>query len=417
MIPEKALLSLILSDNDVFYKLNPKPWWFVDHENLRVFNSIVKVLESGATADIVTVGMHAWPSLVSDVSDYISIGSNAKFYADKCKESGKIHQLKRLGKIIDDVAKNGSAEQVFTEIDTVVDMVGFDSDEYKIQKMADSLPEMIDQIEARYRAEGSLPGIKTGYERIDIYTCGLQSERLYLIGARPSEGKSALMLNMASNIGKEIPVGILSLESSIKEIMIREISSVSRIDSQKLATGYFTQSDFGLLHKAMAEINDNKIYVYDKPNLNIVEVIGQCRRMVQRYGVRVIFIDYLQLIQTGDQDDRERVSKVSKKLKALSRELKIPIVALAQLRRDSEGRRPGLGDFQHSSQLEQDADTAFLLYHRVVDESGRTLKKSEADSENESVEIYLLIEKNRDGSKGAVKMRFDKKTVTFFEEK
>jgi replicative DNA helicase len=187
-------------------------------------------------------------------------------------------------------------------------------------------------------------------------------------------------------------------------------------------SGYIGRRDFDKLTEAAELIDKKGLYVYDKPNCTFSEVRAQARRMVHRHGCRAIFIDYLQLIRTGnkvlDQDLTRRVATVSTSLKNLSRELGIPVVALAQIGRQADGRRPTLGDFQWASQIEQDADAAILLYWRVKDRNtGRVLQKNQVDdADNEELQIYALIDKARDGRKGAVPLVFKPDYVTFYEQ-
>ena len=302
-------------------------------------------------------------------------------------------------------------------INDTLEKILSNSSEHKIMAVKDLVLPMVNKFEERYKCRGQLSGLQTGFKTLDDLTGGLQNGRLYLLGARPSQGKSAMALNIAGTIANHEAVGFLSLESAWEEMLTREFAGESGVNSQRLGNGFFTEHDLNGLINAGGVISKKNMYIYDKPNCGLVEVIGQCRRMVNRFKCKVLFVDYLQLVQTTAESDRERVAKVSKRLKDLARELKVPIVALAQLRRDSEGRRPGLGDFQHSSQLEQDADVGMLLYHTVCDrETGKSLKKSKIeDDKTELLKIYLLIDKNRDGRTGAIQLDFRPEIVTFRE--
>ena len=411
---ERTLLGQILTDNDVFYKLQPKLWWFTEPKNRRVFQAIESVLDEGARADIVNVGLKYDAGYVSSLTDEISTTANAKYYADLCKQGGTREELRRLSNILK--SKTEPVETLLQQIDDTVDRVVSGGDEYIIQKAGDMLVPVIDELEERYNERGRIPGIETGFEKLDNILMGFQDEILYVIGARPSQGKSALMLNIASHISAHKRVGIITLESGWREVLIRELSSISKINSQRLVSGFFSRNDFYRLTDAAGKISERELYIYDRPNADITTVVGQARRMVNRYKCDIVFIDYLQLVRVRDAENRiDQVGRASMRLKDLSRELHIPIVVAAQLRRDSDGRRPTLGDFQHSSQIEQDADAGMLIYHKIVDANGKNLHKTAVENDGERDDIYLLIDKNRDGRTGAVALEFDAEHVTFRE--
>ena len=414
MNAEKALLSQLIQDNQIYYNLQPRKWWFVDPLNAYIFSAIESALTDGE-ADLISVSMKAkgHAGEVAELTSLVPTTANAKYYAGVCKENGQRNEIKKLSAIISDSVKQDAPDETVVKIDEIIEKCFIDSGEHRITSLAEMLPEIVQDLESRFKQKGVMPGITTHIHTLDDMTMGFQPERFYVIGARPSQGKSALMLNLAQEISKEKNVGIISLESSMKEVLIRELSLISRINSQHLISGKFLQSDFSKILNACERINKTKMYVYDKPFCTLTELIGQARRMVNRYKIDILFIDYLQLVQAPG-DDRERVSLTSRRLKDLSRELKIPIVALAQLRRDSDGRRPHLGDFQHTSQIEQDADVAMLIYHRVIDAQGNTLHKPKPEG-NETTSIVLLVEKNRDGRTGAVPLHFEPEYVRFEE--
>lgn len=198
---------------------------------------------------------------------------------------------------------------------------------------------------------------------------------------------------------------------------MREVAYLSGLNSQNIMAGSLRAEDFSKIVDAGGKIESGHVYAYDKPNLHLPELVGQARRAVRKFGCEVLFIDYLQLIQVSNvESDRERVSRASVRLKDLSRELNIPIVALAQLRRDSEGRRPGLGDFQHTSQIEQDADVGMLIWHQVVDRNGKTQKKVKPEDESDELRIWLNVDKNRDGRTGPIRMDFEPHKLKFSEK-
>src|SRR6056297_480319 len=417
MNAENVLLGQILIDNDVYYKLQPKAWWFTETKNRRVFETIENVLEQSETANVASVGVKYEPSYVSSLTDGVHTSKNAKYYADTCKELGVKEELRKLSHVIQNDIKTSDSDAILSVIDDTIEKISDGGGDYSIKAIQDLMVPMINDIEERYKNFGVLPGIPSGFSVLDNALLGFINSRLYVVGARPSQGKSALLLNFAKNISSEKRVGFISLENSWKEILMREIASMAKINSQHLMKGRMSQSSFHSLNNAADKLYNTQMYIYDKPNCSLQEVVTTARRMVQRNKCDILFVDYLQLIRVPQaKDRRSEVETASRRLKDLSRELDVPIVAAAQLRRDSDGRRPGLGDFQHSSAIEQDADTGLLLWHRVVGLDGKSLHKSKVENDDEFLNIILLIEKNRDGMTGDVPVEFDAEYVTFREK-
>ena len=288
---------------------------------------------------------------------------------------------------------------------------------YKITPIRDTIHDTISLIEQRYKLKGDLPGISTGIDGIDLHTFGMQPQTLWYIGARPSEGKSALMRQIHMHVALKcgVPCGVISLESSINEINIRNFSAETRIDSSLINRGRLDMADFNDIQRAAGLFFDlgNKVLYYDKPGMELREFKGVARRMVRTNGAKVIFGDYIGLIKVPKAKTRfEEVGIVSTELKALARELKIPIVMLAQLGRDSESRRPTLADFQYSSQIEQDGDVVLMLWHyNDVDE----VKDGSGKRVIETPRSAIIVGKARDGKIGDVPVRFDRSIVTFYE--
>jgi len=418
MTDHQAFLGQILKNNDIYYKADPKEWWFPDPKDKAVFGVIEAVLSANLTADVYTVGSKSDAVYVSELTDGIPTTANWKYYAGRCKTAGAKSELRTLALSVTEDLEAKKASEIIEEINGVVEKILSNSSEHKIMAIKELMIPIVNKLEERYHNRGQLPGIQTGFQTLDDIIGGLQPSRLYVIGARPSHGKSAIALNMAGTIADHTPVGFLSLESSWEELVMREISSESGINSQRLTSGFFTESDMGGIMDASGRITKKNLFIYDKPNCSIQEIIGQCRRMVNRFKVKVLFIDYLQIIKAPGASRYEQVSAASLRMKDLARELKVPIVILAQLGRDSDGRRPRLGDFQHSSQIEQDADVGILIWRFVQSIATKErLKKDEVEDDNyEEYGYCLLVDKNRDGRRGIVKIKFKADIVTFKEE-
>jgi replicative DNA helicase len=229
---------------------------------------------------------------------------------------------------------------------------------------------------------------------------------LYVIGGRPSQGKSALGLNIAAHVSikERRPVGFLSLESSTTELLGRLVASSANVNSRNLASGFFSGTDMAGIHKAGELLYAAPLWIWDQPNAKLADTVSTARFMRRQHKVELLVIDYLQLIGVpGAVDRRDSVAQSSMAMKQLARELEIPVVILAQLNRDSDNRRPEMGDFQWSSQIEQDADVGIMLYHKMSGpDEDRTIDKS-----------WLFVEKCRDGKRGSVPVCFRQEYVRF----
>lgn len=397
-----ALGQIILSEGDLLYSTSLQEAHFTTELSRRIFNAINAVVSRGGKPNLITVA-DADPMIPADelakITDTASI-ANFKFYESKILEAYKSKGLRTLGLWLKDNAKDPVKALEYIEGELERLYLNGDNKDDSVISIADQIIPFMDVLEKRYNQGGEFPGFGTGFSTLDRYILGLQASRLYIIGGRPSAGKSALLLQIASHLAVDmgIPVGYFSLESSRSELMERLYANRGRIPSQSIATGRLQTRDFDRIQDISGKIYESKFFVHDIANQELPLVQSVARKMVRTGKIQVIFIDYLQLIQVpGAKDRREQVEKASLAMKQLSRDLNIPVVVAAQLRRDSESRAPNLADFQHSSQLEQDADVAMLLHD---DKEGNK---------------WLLIAKNRDGEKGRVKFSFTGQYLHFFE--
>jgi replicative DNA helicase len=247
-------------------------------------------------------------------------------------------------------------------------------------------------------------------------TFGFQPSELIIIGARPSMGKTALALTMAANIsihnkGRRIPVAFFTLEMSDMALMQRLISAEANIESGKIRSGLLKPSDFHSLMEAAGRIYDAPLYIVDMPNMKLLDLRAQARRLRVQQKVEIIFIDYLTLISSDNYQipRHEQIAEVSRSLKSLARELNIPIVALSQVRRDAEGKQPNLSDIRESGSIEQDADVVMFL-HRQRDSDK---KPAEREKDETTGKTQLIIAKQRNGPVGIVEIMFIPGTTKF----
>lgn len=257
-------------------------------------------------------------------------------------------------------------------------------------------------------------GLPTGFYELDEWTCGLQNGEMIIIAGRPSMGKTSLALNIAEHIGlmEKIPVAIFSLEMGKQQLAERFLCSISEIDSQKVRRGLLSDAGYKKLANACAELSETPIYIDDTSTLTPLELRAKARRLKSKHDVRCIIVDYLQLMHLGSgriESRQQEITTISRYIKALARELNIPVIVLSQLNRSPEGReghRPRMSDLRESGSIEQDADVVMLLhredyYHRGQDDY----------EPNNTAE--LIIAKQRNGPTGTVKLTFREKITRF----
>jgi len=280
-------------------------------------------------------------------------------------------------------------------------------------ELKDVLEEVINIIEKFAHKKELVTGVPSGFADLDRITTGFHEGDLVIIAARPGMGKSSFMLSMMHNTAKkDIPVGIFSLEMSKEQLIFRLLSSASKIDMQRLRTGMVVEEEIRLLNNTKEELSGLKMYIDDSAAISISDLWIKARKLVREKDVKMIAVDYLQLIRsTRSKGNRqEEVAEVSRSLKALAKELKIPVIALAQLSRQTEHRsdkRPQLSDLRESGQIEQDADLIIFLHRPEY------YKKNPLPEEKGVVEV--IVAKQRQGPTGIIKLAFLSDFATFYQ--
>ena len=276
------------------------------------------------------------------------------------------------------------------------------------------LHDAYDRLDYLHAHRGEISGIRTGFQDLDTLTTGLQKSDLVILAARPSVGKTSLALNIAEHaaVRDRKSVGIFSLEMSKEQLVLRLLSSVSNIDSQRLRTGFLEELDFARIAPAMNALSEAPIYIDDTPNITTMELRTKARRLQAEAGLDVVIVDYLQLMQssttTRDANRVQEVSEISRGLKALARELKIPVIALSQLSRQPEMREskePRLSDLRESGSIEQDADLVLFLW--------REKERGSDDQQTDGEVVKLKLSKHRNGPTGEIDLWFKKAQTRF----
>ena len=275
----------------------------------------------------------------------------------------------------------------------------------------DVLVQTYDNIELLHTRKGDVTGIPTGFRDLDKMTAGFQRNDLIIVAARPSVGKTAFALNIAQNVATKTDenVAIFSLEMGADQLVMRMLCAEGNIDAQVLRTGALEAEDWRKLTMAMGSLSNAGVFIDDSPGIRVNEIRSKCRRLQQEHGLGMIIIDYLQLIQgsgRAGENRQQEVSEISRSLKGLARELKVPVIALSQLSRGVEQRqdkRPMMSDLRESGSIEQDADIVSFLYREDY---------YDKETENQNI-IEIIIAKQRNGPTGTVSLAFAKEYNKF----
>ena len=334
---------------------------------------------------------------IASLTDTVPSAANIEYYADLVIDRAARRDLIKISSELKTESFNLTKKSV--------DLL--DSAEQKIFALAEKnetteiysaktiMIKEIELIDARTKTKNNFTGVPTGFGKLDTYTSGFQNSELIIIGARPSIGKTAIALSMMQNIAceRQIPTGFFSLEMPYESIGMRLLSQESNVGMSKIRSGMLRVSDIKKLQDAASKWFNAPFYVVDTPNMRLLELRAMARRMVMNHGVKIIFIDYIGLITTEDPNRPvfDQVSEISKSLKALARELAIPIVALCQVARAAEGEEPNLAQLRGSGSIEQDADVVMFLHRDRL-----------KDSEIEAQEAKLILAKQRNGATGDI---------------
>ena len=411
---ENTILAQVLLDNNVWHNLPLKPEHFLGGEARKLYHAIEHVISNGGQAQLDTVytaDKSLNLSYISQITDTTYTAANWEFYAGELDKEYKRDAVRAACRETIELCE-GDVDSAVAKLEERISDMLCKRNVDRIYAVNELIHEYMGELEERYNRKGELPGLASGIQDLDNCLLGFRKSRMYVFGGRPSTGKSALLLTSARKLAsKGTPVGFLSLESSKEEVIERLIASIGRVNSQSLASGGLKAPDFKSVNDGVDKLHSLPFYIYDSPNQTLQQIKSQIRRMVNVFGVMCIFVDYLQLIRVPGQEERRgEVARASIELKDLSRELQVPIIVAAQLNRDADEKRPHLGSFQWSSQIEQDADVAILIWRRPA-ESKASIEQGETNYEH-----YLLVEKNRDGDTGSIPVTFIPQFVSFEEK-
>lgn len=421
---EKALLGSLLIRSETLYEVSDLilPEAFYADKHKIIYQAMLDLHERREPIDLLTIsaklsergqfeqiGGHTY---LTELTNAVPSSANAKHYADIIH---KKHVLRMLITSADHISELGYQEDriledILDEAETTIFKVAKQTQGQSILTMKTGAEQAMERFTNMQDQGDGLRGISSGFPSINKITSGFQPSDLIILAARPSMGKTSFALDIIRKaaVNENIPVGIFSLEMSAQQIIDRMISAESRIDSWRLRTGKLSHdNEFEFLREGIDRLSKAPIYINDQAGVNIMQMRSTARRMVSEYGVKLLVVDYLQLMSPVRQTDSmvQQVTEISRSLKGLAKDLNIPVIALSQLSRDVEkrGGKPKLSDLRDSGSIEQDADLVMFI-HRETDENH--LKQEEAE---------ILVEKHRNGATGVVKLHFDGKHTSFRE--
>ncbi|AGB42476.1 replicative DNA helicase [Halobacteroides halobius DSM 5150] len=423
---EKSTLGSMLLDRDAIGKgieiLTSDDFYWQSHSI--IFGAISQLFEAGEPVDLVTINQQlredkkleevGGASYITSLVNSVPTAANIEHYA---KIVGEKAMLRRLIKVAGEISQLGYSEE--EDVDTLLDKA--ESRIFEISQtrrtdgfanVKDVLMDTFDRLEQLHEHNSDVTGVPTGFSDLDKMTSGFQESDLIIIAARPSMGKTALALNIAQYVAVEedIPVAIFSLEMSKAQLVQRMLCTEAQVDNHRLRTGKLRDNDWRRLSQAAGRLGESNIFIDDTPGISAMEMRAKARRIKTEHGLGMILIDYLQLMQgSGSSESRQlEVSKISRSLKGLARELDVPVVSLSQLSRAVEQRndkRPQLSDLRSSGSIEQDADVVAFIYRDEY---------YNPDTEKQGI-TEIIVGKQRNGPVGTVELAFQKEYTRFVD--
>jgi replicative DNA helicase len=425
-----VLGSMLISPRDAIAecveKINENYFYIPAHQT--IYNALVDLWNAGQAIDLITftqvlrdrnlLDAVGGPAFVTSLFTFVPTAANVGYYLEIVRDK---FVLREIITAATESVRRAYEEQdevgnLLDEVEQKIFAVGEDRFKGQMLSMKDQVMEAIEAIEKLYERKGGITGVSTGFVEFDRMTSGLHAAEMIVIAGRPSMGKTALAMNIVEHvaINEKLPVGIFSLEMSGQQLVQRLLCSRARVNLQKVRDGFLAERDFPSLTAAAAKLAEAKIFIDDSAALDILALRAKARRLKAQQEVQLIVIDYLQLLRSTSrraQDNRQlEISEISAGLKGLAKELKIPIIVVAQLNRQPEqrtGGKPRLSDLRESGSIEQDADLVGLLVRPEIyedDEEARAEKAGEAE---------LIIAKQRNGPVGEIALTFLKEFTRF----
>jgi replicative DNA helicase len=422
---EQSILGAILIDNEALPKalevIDPDDFYKQSHR--KIFQAMIELFEKSEPIDLITLtdNMKRQDELdavggvayLSSLVNMVPTAANIKYHSKIIREKGLLRNLLRsateiASRVYED---NLEAEELVDYAERSI----FDISDKRIKASFVTLKEVIkgsfEMIEHLYDKKETVTGVPSGFKDLDNLTTGFQKGDLIVVGGRPSMGKTAFALNVAQHVGLESrePVAIFSLEMAKEQLAFRMLCSEAMVNSSSIRKGFIQKEDWHKLTAAASRLTGAPIFIDDSSGITVLELRAKARRLKREHGLSLVIVDYLQLMRSrGSFERREQeISDISRSLKALAKELSVPVIAVSQLNRSVEQRRPPtpiLADLRESGAIEQDADVILFLYRAEVYSKDEPANKGEAE---------VIIAKQRNGPTGIVKLAFNSSCTRF----
>jgi replicative DNA helicase len=424
---EAAVLGSMLIDpeciGDVVEHLTAEAFYRVEHRY--IYDALITLYEKNQGVGIDGVLLReelikrnqleeVGVEYIAKILGSVPSSANVGYYTSIVKDKMLLRELiSTAGEILDSAyTQTGEMAEVLDEAEQRMFAITDKNISGSASALKDLVARSFELIEKRQGIH--VTGLPTGFYELDEWTCGLQNGEMIIVAGRPSMGKTSLALNIAEHIGlmEKIPVAIFSLEMGKQQLAERFLCSISEIDSQKVRRGLLSDAGYKKLADACAELSETPIYIDDSSTLTPLELRAKARRLKSKHDIRCVVVDYLQLMHLGSgriESRQQEITTISRYIKALARELNIPVIVLSQLNRSPEGReghRPRMSDLRESGSIEQDADVVMLLHREDY------YKRNEENYEPNNT-ADLIIAKQRNGPTGTVKLVFREKITSF----
>ena len=417
---EQSLLGALLIDKDAILKVGEilKPLDFYRTEQHgKIYEAILDLYEKRDPIDLVTVteslrknkslDIAGGPAYLTTLVNTVPTAAHVEHYAHIIKEhSIRRNLITQATKLVEEAYDEGyQVENLLDDAEQGIFNISQQNVKRDFVPLKDLLTVSFDRLDELQKSSGKLRGVPTGFRDLDNKLAGLQESNLIIFAARPGQGKTSFVLNVAEYVAVKMgmPVGIFSLEMSQEELVDRIIVAQAEIDAWKLKTGRLDDADFDKISHAYGELAEAPLFIDDTPGINLAEIRTKARRLQMEHGLKLLIVDYLQLIQGRNIENRvQEVSEISRGLKNLARELKVPVLAVSQLSRAVESRgtrKPQLADLRESGAIEQDADVVMFIYRE--------------DPENMQ-DTTLDVQKHRNGATGEIKLFFVGERTKFY---
>ncbi|HEX9406518.1 MAG TPA: replicative DNA helicase [Vicinamibacterales bacterium] len=423
---ERSVLGAILIDNESFNiaasVIDGRAFFRDAHR--RIFERMIALAERSQPIDLVTLKEElerageveevGGPAYIASLVDGVPRATNVEYYAKIVKEKATLRNLIfSANKILANAYEaDQEADLILDEAESAIFAVAEDRIKAGFVPMRDLVKESFPKIELLFEHKSFITGIATGFTEIDRMTRGFQRGDLIIVAARPSMGKTSLVLNVSQHVATTGGIaGFFSLEMSKEQLFMRMLASEARIDNHRLMSGQIGQKEYGQITHALETLSAARLYIDDTPGIGALEMRAKARRLQAEHGLDLLAIDYIQLMTgRGRFENRTlELAAISRSLKGLAKELNVPVVVLSQLSRAPEARsdrRPQLSDLRESGALEQDADVVVLIFREEM------YKQGDEPSESDGI-AEMIVAKQRNGPTGTVKLAFLKQQTRF----